>query len=55
MKQKYPEYENCITNLANSITEKFGIYEEGRQGLAILKPYMEKDYKNIVVILLCSR
>ena len=52
MKQKLPDYNNCIANLANSILEEFGIKEENRQGLKILEPYLEKGYENIVVILL---
>lgn len=52
MKQKFPEYTNCIANLANSILEEFGIKEEGRQNLKALDPYLAKGYENIVVILL---
>lgn len=52
MKQKYPEYKNCIANLANSILEEFGIREEGRCGLKLLEPYLKKNYENIVIILL---
>lgn len=52
MKQKLPNYSNCITNLANSILEQFGVKEEGRQKLEILDQYMAKRYENIVVILL---
>lgn len=51
MVQELPDYTNCIANLANSILKKFGI-EEGRQGLKLLDQYLEKDYENIVVILL---
>lgn len=52
MKQRFPDYKNCIVNLANSILEDFGIKEEGRQRLEILDQYLAKGYKNIVVILL---
>ncbi len=52
MKRKYPEYTDCITNLANSILEEFGIREEGRNSLKLLAPYLEKNYENIIVILL---
>ncbi len=52
MKQKFPNYTECITNLANSILEEFGIKEEGRQSLKTLDSYLEKEYENIVVILL---
>ena len=51
MKQQLPDYNNCIANLANSILKKFGI-DEGRQPLRLLNPYLEKEYENIVVILL---
>ncbi len=52
MKQKYPEYTNCIANLANSVLEEFGIKEEGRCSLKLLEPYLKKNYENIIVILL---
>lgn len=52
MKKKYPEYTNCIANLANSILEEFGIREEGRHSLKLLDPYLKKNYENIIVILL---
>ena len=51
MKQQLPDYNNCIANLANSILKKFGI-DEGRQTLRLLDPYLEKEYENIVVLLL---
>lgn len=47
-----PDYSNCITNLAVSILDKFGIREEGRQKLGMITPYLTKDYENIVVVLL---
>ncbi|MCI9616595.1 MAG: PglZ domain-containing protein [Eubacterium sp.] len=52
MKQKFPDYTECIANLANTILKEFGIKEEGRQSLKILDSYLEKEYENIVVILL---
>lgn len=52
MKQKFPDYSNCISNLANSILEEFDVKEEGRQSLKALQPYLAKGYENIVVILL---
>lgn len=52
MKQKFPDYSNCISNLANSILEEFDVKEEGRQSLKALEPYLAKGYENIVVILL---
>ena len=51
MKRQLPDYNNCIANLANSILKKFGI-DEGRQTLHLLDSYLEKEYENIVVILL---
>lgn len=51
MKQQFPDYNNCIANLANSVLKKFGI-DEGRKTLHLLDAYLEKDYENIVVILL---
>ena len=52
MKQKLPDYTNCIANLANSILAEFGIKEDGRQTLKLLDSYLAKNYENIVVILL---
>lgn len=52
MKQTFPDYANCITNLANSILTEFGVKEEDRQNLKMLEPYLAKDYENVVVILL---
>ena len=46
-----PDYKNCIANLPNSILKKFGVETVG-DTLPLLDPYLEKDYKNIVVILL---
>lgn len=51
MKQSFPDYENCIVNLANSILEEFGV-REGRHKLRMPEPYLEKGYQNILVILL---
>ncbi len=51
MKLQFPDYTNCIANLANSILEEFGI-GEGRQRLGQLDQYLKKDYENIVIILL---
>lgn len=51
MKQQFPDYTNCIANLANSLLEEFGI-SEGRQKLKVLEPYLKKGYENMVVILL---
>ena len=51
MKQQLPDYHNCIANLANSFLRKFEI-DEGRETLHLLDLYLEKEYENIVVILL---
>lgn len=51
MKQQFPDYANCIANVANSILEEFGA-GEGRQKLKLLDQYLEKSYENIVLILL---
>ena len=51
MKPQFPDYTNCIANLANSISEEFGINKGGHK-LKILDEYLKKDYENIVVILL---
>ncbi|WP_289291606.1 alkaline phosphatase family protein [Sporofaciens musculi] len=52
MKQKFPDYDNGIFNLANSILNEFTLPEEGRQGLKGFASYLAKNYENIVVILL---
>ncbi|MBD5453477.1 MAG: PglZ domain-containing protein [Lachnospiraceae bacterium] len=52
MKQKFPDYSNCIVNLANSILSEFGCNKEGRQTLKTVDSYLAKGYENIVVILL---
>ena len=46
-----PDYKNCIANLPNSILKKFGAEPVG-DTLPLLDPYLEKEYENIVVILL---
>ena len=52
MKQKFPDYTNCIASLANSILEEFGVKEKGRQTLKAVDPYLAKGYENVVIILL---
>jgi hypothetical protein len=47
----YPDYNNSITNLANSILKKWGLPTNGGT-LKLLDRYLEKDYRNVVVILL---
>lgn len=49
---KYPDYENCIAGIPNSILKSMGI-EPGRRTSELLDRYLaEKAYENIVVILL---
>ena len=45
------DYKNCIANLPNSILKKFGVETVG-DSLFIADKYLEKNYKNIVVLLL---
>ena len=47
----WPDYRNCIANLPNSILRKFGVTPAG-DTLPLLDRYLDKDYRNIVVILL---
>ena len=49
---KYPDYDNCIVNLAASVLKEFGADTEGHKGLTICEKLFEKQYKNIVVLLL---
>ena len=44
------DYKNCIANLPNSILKKFGVDTVG-DTLPIADKYIEKNYKNIVVLL----
>ena len=50
MEQQFPDYNNCIVNLANSILGEFEI--ERGEGLKLLDKYLEEKYENILVILL---
>ncbi len=47
----FPNYENCIANLPNSILKKYGQETKGKT-LPELDLLLEKNFKNIVVILL---
>ena len=47
----WPDYENCIANLPNSILKKWGIQTVGKT-LSLADKYLEKDYTNVVVFLL---
>ena len=44
-------YDKCIVNLANSILENFGIKPKG-ETLLLVDQFLDKKYKNIVVLLL---
>ena len=52
MKICYPDYKNCITNLACSILKEFGIDCGSGSSLEIYDDLLKKNYKNIVVLLL---
>ena len=47
----WPDYKNCIANLPNSILKKLGAEPAG-DTLPLADKYLEKDYKNIVLLLL---
>lgn len=47
----WPDYKNCIANLPNSILKKWGLPTVGGT-LSLADNYLEKDYKNVVVLLL---
>ncbi len=47
----WPDYENCIANLPNSILKKWKIPTVGKT-LLLADKYLEKDYKNVIVLLL---
>ena len=42
---KYPEYENCIVNLAASILQEFGVDTGETKGLPICKELFAKKKK----------
>lgn len=46
------DYNNCITNLANSILKKFDVETGDGSSLPIADEYLKKDYKNAVILLL---
>ena len=48
----YPDYNKCITNLACSILKEFGIDYGSGSSLKICDDLFQKNYKNIVVLLL---
>lgn len=47
----FPEYENSIAGVANSILKWQGLDPKGPT-LALLDPYLKQDFKNVVVLLL---
>ena len=47
----YPDYNNCLVNLSNSILKKFGA-ETIAETMPLADEYLQKDYQNIVVLLL---
>lgn len=49
---KYPDYDNCIAGIPNSVLKSMGL-EPGRRTLELLDRYLEgRSYENVVVILL---
>jgi predicted AlkP superfamily pyrophosphatase or phosphodiesterase len=48
---RYPDYNNSIVNLACSILKHYGA-EYGHKTLQVFDNYLNKNYKNVVVILL---
>ena len=47
----YPNYDNCLVNLSNSILKKFGA-ETTAKTLPMADQYLQDDYQNTVVLLL---
>jgi len=47
----WPDYENCIANLPNSILKKWELPTVGGT-LSLADKYLQKDYKNVVVLVL---
>ena len=47
----WPDYENCIANLPNSILKKWEIPTVG-ETLSLADKYLQKNYKNVVVLIL---
>lgn len=47
----WPDYKNCIANLPNSVMKYFGVDPKG-DTLPLLDRYLDREYKNIIVILL---
>lgn len=51
MKIKFPDYDNCITNIPNSILNYFG-FEGDRKTSTTLDSHLDKEYDNVIVLLL---
>ena len=47
----WPDYENCLANLPNSILNYFGQPTVGST-LPLADKYLQKEYKNVVLLLL---
>ena len=47
----WPDYDNCLANLPNSILKKWNLPTRGST-LPLADQYLQKDYKNVVVLLL---
>ena len=47
----WPDFKNCISNLPNSVLKYFGAKTVG-DTLPLADKYLDKEYKNVVVILL---
>ena len=47
----FPDYHHCLVNLSNSILKKFGA-ETTAETLPLADRYLQKDYRNTVVLLL---
>lgn len=47
----WPDYQNCIANLPNSILKKWNLATVG-DSLPLADAYLKKEYKNVVVLLL---
>ncbi|MEA4946454.1 MAG: alkaline phosphatase family protein [Oscillospiraceae bacterium] len=52
MKLLYPDYKNCIANLACSILRYYGAEGPDNGTLPLADELLAKDYKNVVVLLL---
>ena len=50
MKTVLPNYEECITNLSNSILKHFNI-DTYHKSLPFIDKILDKDYKNVIVVL----